>query len=158
MINAHDEIMGNLKFKPLYPEQRITTSDDDIGQLEAKLGQRLPSDYRRFLLKYGVTASDQSVFIPNIDSEVEVFYGINPDGNYDLGAHWHILSDRLGSVALPIATSPCGEICILLVGKDAGAIYWWNREGKFGPETATFVAKDFGSFLTCLTNRGGSVE
>ncbi len=157
MENKYDEVMSRIEFYYV-DEEPYLMNEESLLLLEQQLAYPLPTDYRQFLQKYGITAGGGDVCYTNADdpneveSSVEVFYGIKPGDSYDLLERKRGFGDRLPIRILPIASSPGGEFCLSLAGNDIGNVYWWDSHGgsRDSDENLEFVARDFDSFLTGL--------
>lgn len=146
MSNKYDQIMEKLKYRVIQEDRRTSPYTDNVSDFEKMIGYRLPSDYSEFLLKYGVTTTKNT--LPN-GGQVDVFYGLSPDSDYDLWTERHLLEESLPNNVLPIADSPGGNIILVLDGKGVGAIYWWALHSRF--DEIEFLAKDFDSFMRSLS-------
>ncbi len=150
-------------------------AEDRLAKLEAKLGARLPEDYRAFLLKYNGGRPDRQRFLftgENYNGEeqesiLEWFFAVH-DQPYDEDAEWEPSADEeflpyfaqpLESVleefrsestatdVVPIARDPCGNLITLgLRGDRAGMVYFFDDE----IEKPTLLANRFTEFLERL--------
>jgi SMI1-KNR4 cell-wall len=129
-------------------------SEADIGRLEQELGERLPEEYRRFLLAHngGHPSSD----VIDIDGapfgsvDVRHLFSIdNPSPSCDLVWNLRFFSKRMSDSLLAIGCDSSGHLfCLVLHGEQRGEIYYFDREQD--PPEPYFVAKDFDSFWSRL--------
>jgi len=141
-------------------------TEERLAQLEERLGQRLPEDYRAHMLAHnggrpaeegfaffneGLGAPDRSI--------LSAFFAIH-DGAYDdstpegclgqpLEDVWECCAEELEEPAtLPIGRDPCGNlICLRYSGEKAGRIFFYDHE----TETPSPLADSFSAFLASLT-------
>jgi len=131
-----------------------------IEQLESDIGFVLPSDYREFISKFGITAGRGDVRYGQFESpeeeeaSVEVFYGIKADDtyeSYDLQNIREGFEDVLPGHLLAIASSPGGQILLSLAGNDKAMVYWWAPDcGSPGLDDLIPIARDFDTFMRSL--------
>jgi cell wall assembly regulator SMI1 len=140
--------------KPLADEARV-------GAFEAKLGRRLPDDYREFLLHYNGGKPKPSSFQlalrtePNTDSLVHWFLSLHDGEHSNLERNIKIMTGRLPSDTLPIADDPFGNVVLLgLHGEIRGKVYFWDHEREPDDEpdwsNIDLVAESFDSFMSGL--------
>src|ERR1700735_618231 len=89
------KIMTGLFFRYIRPENdRYRTTETDLLSFEKKLGRRLPSDYRVFLLHYGITEFANHVTFPTPGAPggdadwLSTFSGCAPGDAYDVQQRW----------------------------------------------------------------------
>ena len=150
MGNRYDSMMTRLSARPVYKETFVNLDEAELLAVEATLGFRLPGDYREFLAKYGVCYSDEDHRIMTEDREtsVDLFYGVEPDDEYDITEIKDLYGERLESHMVPIASSSGGEICMSLGEQDYGSIYWWDPHDEAAP--ASLLAESFDAFVNSL--------
>jgi len=155
--NKYDSVMQRIRYR--YVPGQVPVTEDALREFEARIGYTLPADYRTFLLKYGMCAAAGGTRFRNtddpeqIESSVNVFYGLKPGDTYDLFENRRILGDRLPAHLLPFASGSGGDFCVSLQGEDAGRIYWWYPHGGTDDpyEDLELVAHDFDGFIESLT-------
>lgn len=135
------------------PGEKVTL--EEVAAFEEKIGHRLPSAYRDFLLAHNGGRPIPAVVdiddCPSGASEVQVFLGLT--GAFEsetLEWSWNAFRGRIPERLLPIADDPFGNLfCLSLEGMDAGQILFLDRyeESESRPY---FVAKDFNEFLSKL--------
>lgn len=133
------------------PGESITV--EEISAFEEKIGHRLPSAYRDFLLAYNggrpIPALVDIDDCPSGASEVQVFLGLTGEFESEtLEWSWNVFRGRIPERLLPIADDPFGNLfCLSLEGMDAGQILFLDRyeESESRPY---FVANNFTEFLT----------
>jgi SMI1-KNR4 cell-wall len=156
METPFDEAMARIHFRYVRPPNPVTL--DDIRNLEREIGYPLPPDYRDFLMKYGLAAGRGDTRFTNandpeeVETSVDVFYGLKRGDTYDLRGMRRRFSDRLPPHLLPIASGSGGEFCLSLGGEDAGRVYWWFQEtGKVqSAEDLEPIADSFAEFVNSL--------
>jgi cell wall assembly regulator SMI1 len=131
-------------------------TEGDLESFEKKLGCRLPTEYRDFLLVHNGGKPDPSDFqlgIEEADSLHHV-YGLNTKNHSDIKNSFNCFKGRIPRQLLPIADDPFGnQICIGISGKHRGRVYFWDHEKetvlrKF--KATTILAASFGEFLNSL--------
>ncbi|RYX85908.1 hypothetical protein EON83_03900 [bacterium] len=72
MPNKYQPILNKFEFKPPRPQDSEPfLTEDDLQRIEAKLGHRLPKDYREFLRNYpGITSNNAAIPI-NFEGHIE---------------------------------------------------------------------------------------
>ena len=144
------------------------TDEKSVGELERRLGIRLPVQYRNFLLKYNGSFLDS-------DSSIRVSYGSMDDNlpllclfalckerqTFTLEGHLdeYIEGSRIMQSFLPIGQDACDDmICLKIKGENTGRIYAWifeeeaepedvEAENEAGWENMYFLANDFDEFI-----------
>jgi len=150
-------------------------TEERLAKLEAKLGARLPGDYRAFLLKYNGGRPDRQRFLftgENYNGEeqesiLEWFFAVH-DQPYDEDEEWEpgpdddflpYFAQPLESVleefriesdetdVVPIARDPCGNLITLgLRGDRTDKVFFFDDE----IEMPTLLANKFTEFLDRL--------
>ena len=104
----------------------------EIPLIEKRLGFKLPSQYREFLLKNngGTPRPDTVPYEGEYFDYVALFYAIRNNAySNDLFRNIEEYKKYILSHYLPIAESPGGDVyCISLKSEDYGSIYYWDHE------------------------------
>ena len=154
MYNKYDALAQRLKLRFIGPP--IQVGEPELSAVEKVLALPLPSDYRMFVAKYGLTAGDDLAFPDyqhpeRLGGGVGVFYGVRPGKTYDLLDEREGMEDRIPQRLLAIADSPGGQICVSLCGADVGKIYWWGFEdSRPRDQPLSLIGDDFDSFVNRL--------
>ena len=121
------------QYGPLAPEQ--------LAAFEAELGQRLPEDYRAFLLAHnGGLPVGRDYWAPGRqepDAEILCVYGLHegPE-DYRLDVQRAFYAPKLMPGLLPIASDVGGnQFCLGYAGKPRGKVYCWDHETECLPVT-----------------------
>ncbi len=156
--NAFDAVMSRIRYRHMAPPESVT--DAELNLFEQQLGYSLPSSYRLFLMKYGLTTGTGDIRFTSlgspgeIETSVEVFYGFKAGDLYDLRGARERYSDELPSHLLPIASGSGGQFLLSLSGADNGTIYWWLPE--YGPvesmDNLEPIADSFERFINSLVS------
>jgi hypothetical protein len=155
MTPPFDAVMKRIRYRKL--PGREETTEPAVQLFERGLGYPLPTDYRSFLLHYGLTAGRGTKFTPPTKpgeaSSVGAFYGLTPNHNYDLEAQRETYSADLPAHYLPIASGSGGQFLLSLTGENAGAVFWWfPEEGEVtSEEDLEPIAESFTAFMNALT-------
>jgi hypothetical protein len=148
LTTRFDELTARLGFFSVGIQSKV--ADSVIGAFEDQLGHKLPEDYREFLQAYGMTAATGLNFPSG--GGVEVFFGLQEEGEYNLQSEWEGMRERIPPHLLPIADSPGGLICLSLVPSEKGAIYWWASEDcRSRDQELAYIASSFTDFLNSLS-------
>jgi cell wall assembly regulator SMI1 len=132
-----------------------------VSVLEAKLGRRLPDEYREFLLLYNGGRPVPSAFQfaankgSDTDSLVNWFLSLHDGEVSNLEKVARLMNGRIPSETLPIARDPFGNLILLgLHGDVRGKIYFWDheREPDDQPDWSNIdlIADDFDRFMRGL--------
>ena len=140
----------------------LPLQERDVAEFEGKIGQRLPADYRSFLMEYNggrCSLHDQDdVGFPLFETAYcDVlqgfrFFGLNypePARYYTLPVQYDEHVGRLPAGAVPIADF-CKVDLILIDYANNGSIVVWEREKeleKLPEENRLFVADSFSNFV-----------
>lgn len=159
MTNRYDAVMHRIGAIPVRGDSFRVLMEADVLGLEKQLGYALPDDYREFICKYGLSAWDGEVRFRNMDdpseieTSVDVFYGIAPGDTYDLVYKKKLFGERLPPQFLPIASSPGGHIVLALTAPDRGNVYWWSphRCSPDPRDDMELISRSFDSFVNSLT-------
>jgi hypothetical protein len=133
----------------------------DIARAEARLGIRLPADYRRWLTKTGGGATVETVVIPGSDDlgTFGRFLGIGGDPGFDLTEMQRIgFAEVVPVEYLVIAYGHGGSVCLRVADGDEGSVWWADYElslqiapgGGPTPEIMRRLADTFDDFLAGL--------
>jgi len=128
----------------------------DLERLENKLGQRLPDDYRDYLiLNNGGTIDPCAFFISKSEGESRVreFYGLHNGPEYlRLDTMFYLNEAELADWMLAIGDDPFGnKLCMSFLSHEFGSIYFWDHEaeGEEGCEYK-FLSSSFSGFTKVL--------
>lgn len=138
----------------------LPLQERDVAEFEGKIGQRLPADYRSFLMEYngGRCSFGAAVGFPLFETEyLDLLSGLEFFGlKYPESRQWQTLIrvdeehvGRLPAGAVPIGES-CQEDLILIDYANDGSIVVWEREKeleKSPEENRLFVADSFSAFV-----------
>jgi cell wall assembly regulator SMI1 len=103
----------------------------DVDLFEARIGRRLPDDYREFLLTYNGGRPDHHVIREKAtgDLGVNLFFGILGQEFFDIDAEQETMFDRIFKHHVSIAIDDCGNrFCLSLGPSDFGSVYFWDHE------------------------------
>jgi hypothetical protein len=156
METKFDQAMARIHYWHVRPPDPVT--EDDLRGLEREIGYPLPSDYRTFLMKYGLAAGRGDIRFMSqdnpdeVETSVDVFYGLKTGDTYDLRKVRQTFSDRLPPHILPVVSGSGGEFCLSLTGEDTGRVYWWFQEiGRVqSPDDLEPIADSFTDFVNSL--------
>lgn len=137
-----------------------------VAMLEAKLGTRLPDDYREFLLEHNGGRPKPAEFVfarrtgPYTDSLVDWFLALYDGEHSNLETVCGWLVNRVPDNLLPIAIDPFGNFVLLgLAGEHRGKVYFWDHENEpiRQPDWSNIdlIADSFDAFLRGLTPVSG---
>jgi len=132
-----------------------------IAAFEARLGHRLPDDYRAFLLQYngGRPAQRGFQFTRRPDTHVRAaihwFLSLHDGEASNLEQTAYTLRERIPPDTLAIANDPSGGYVLLgLHGESRGKVYFWDPEravaGRPDGSNIDLVADSLDSFLSRL--------
>jgi cell wall assembly regulator SMI1 len=108
--------------------------DNDIREVETKLGISLPSDYKEFLLAHNGGHPQPNAFTipgsqPGTWEVLEWFFGVHSGEYNNLLQKARVYRSRVPSELLPIATDPGGNLlCLSVSGPHIGKVYFWDHE------------------------------
>ncbi len=135
-------------------------SEKDIVELESIYKIQLPINYRNFLIKYNGGRPEPDCFNfkdGTSGSDINMFFGLCKDYNYNLTAQIEIFKDRIPYSLFSIAEDSGGNIiCIGIKGEYLGKIYFWDHELEADvgevPDFSniTLIADSFQEFLDGL--------
>ena len=129
----------------------------DINNLENRLGIKIPTRYKEFLLKHngGQILPNHFYYTDskdcNLTVSVDNLFGIDEkEPSFDLAHKYIVLSEYIPKGLLPIADDGVGNIiCMGIDRSNEGMIYMWWREEK---EFVDLIAKGFDEFVNGLTD------
>lgn len=112
-------------------------TEQQVAELESRLGVELPEDYRQYLLEFnGGVFEEPEILSPDKNCPrrgLEVMFGVESklDGTR-LGEPWQIalFDDNDPLIALPIGDTAFGDLIILATGpENRGVIYFKQASG-----------------------------
>jgi len=142
--------------------ERISVSgatNEEIVELEFRLGVQLPTDYQRFLREQnGGRPSPKAFEGPTGDgSIVHFFFTLNRQSpHYWIHEELDTYEQRVPPHLLPIASDDFGNLVLLDLGaKSVGAIHFWDHEnenldGDPWWDNIAFIAPSFTDFVNGL--------
>lgn len=110
--------------------------DGAIGELEARLGRKLPDDYRQFLAAHNARElTPHQIPISNVahSSTVSVreVCCFCPGQPCDINYTYRTYAHRLPKGFFPIASDPGGNLFIMSLNDASyGAIFFWDHENE----------------------------
>jgi hypothetical protein len=139
----------------------------DIDNLEKVIGYELPSDYKRFLLKYNGGNPKQGCCDIHGTGEAYIgeFIGVNCfywiDGPkserqkikelYDIEWNYSVYRGRIPNNFLPISSDEGdNQICLSLYGEDRGSIWYWDHNSEHYPPSYSNCYRVADSFQELL--------
>lgn len=122
-------------------KQYTPYSEAEIKQMESRLGQDLPPDYRMFLLEYGGGQPENTLFEQFDDAGIlirqiwiNVFLGNTGQAGTDLYQNAVTLRDRIHADFLPTAADGIGNyLCLCISDENKGKVYMWYQSGQKKP-------------------------
>lgn len=117
---------------------RKVLSEQDLLRMESALGASLPIPYRQFLLSHngGKPKPDRFIIHHKAGNEyghIDRFLCNMKGDILDLVTWIKRYKNRIPSDLIPIAVDPGGNlICLSIMGKDAGKVYFWDHENEAG--------------------------
>ena len=170
-----DDAMSRVGWYPLRTATRRNATDADLRRVEARLGGRLPDDYRAFVVRYGQGGVQQRAWFPIEEASpwgpwglLDQFLGFSTKGDGIEDAAFDLFAGQIPEKMLPIAYDPGGNLLLIAAeGSDrpAGSVWFWDHEhrpradddgtGWRGNERAAddnlyAVAASFTEFLSAL--------
>jgi hypothetical protein len=144
---------------PMFSRGFGPVSAATVNAAEKRLGVKLPADYKRFLrtINGGCPKPDSFLVPDRGPAMVGILYGVGPerspaDLEYEQGEA--TLWDLLPPGFVAIGHDPGGNTLLLgTLGKDAGRVFFWDRNGLWVREDGhnTFpVAASFTAFVDSL--------
>ncbi len=110
-------------------------SQEDILRLEARLGSKLPGDYREFLAAQNGGRPTPSMFAfveggKQTNGKVQFFFTLDQKGKpYTVQENIAAYQGRVPSGLIPIACDSFGNLLLLdLTARKHGALYFWDHE------------------------------
>jgi cell wall assembly regulator SMI1 len=153
-----------------FQDQGKSLSEKSLAAFEARLGARLPIDYREFLLSTNGGVPEVELTFTFVEdgkpsgTVVSRFFALAEESNLDTldgKIETFIDSHRMPQWFLPVARDAFGnQICISLAQEDFGTIHFWNHEKEpdHPPEMGPFantslIAESFTAFWNKLEIR-----
>ena len=149
-----DEIIEKLGgIVPLYPKKQTYPSEDYWEKVEKLVEGQIPSTYKLFATKYGVSTPNnllkivpfseeaeyqhpEDIDIPNYifeETSLSVFFGKGTD--YDIVKTLKVFKNRMPAKFLPIADDGMGNLIVLsLDSKNFGKVYFWDSNIEWDEE------------------------
>lgn len=150
-------------FLPLLAKAFPPASETSLEAIEARIGVKLPDEYRAFLLQSnGGSFARHIVVLPDGGGRTVLNYMLGTaGGSYDIMTDYDDLRsmDRIPVASLPIADDPGGNLFIVSLEQQTyGSIYFWDHEQEpsdGGSTIAEFpnmawLAPGFGAFIAAL--------
>lgn len=112
----------------------LPTNEQALGQLEERLGFRLPQDYRDFLLRYNGGGPDERNYCSQVTGDndpylITLFFPV--EGRVDLFSQWKTYKGRIPASLLPIGSDDLGNLfCLGVDGPARNRVYFWDHEGE----------------------------
>jgi hypothetical protein len=134
-------------------------TDQEIQQLERRVGALLPADYREFLRTTNGMARLRRYMFSFVERKlptsgaVQALFTLAPHPYYNLEQKLETFVRRYPPETMPIGTDPGGNLlCIVVTGPKRGEVWFWDHEQADGRgwEGMSFVARTFDSFLEAL--------
>lgn len=130
-------------------DKKPLDSDAEIVHFEEALGERLPSDYREFLLRCNGGYTGGALWHCERDVGVHHIAGFREESSFSISAHCDSLREFLPSDVIPIADDPFGNaICLGIRGEKKGRIYFWDHESA--EDDPELVSDSFAEFVSKL--------
>jgi hypothetical protein len=126
-----------------------------IGELEKKIGFKLPEDYASFLLKNnGGVVNDSVFFVSDLSEKIlfQVFFGLDVKSK-SLDIHFWIkeYEGEIPDKSIVIGKDPGGNFILLVNSGKSPGIYYWDYNQAFSKSSEDsntyFVAKSFTDFI-----------
>lgn len=131
--------------RPVVGDVFLALTDDEIGEIERVVGDKLPGSYRQFLSRYGASGFQRLVQFrparrlpPHISDwggdYLSALYGKEPEGRdmFDLLTRIHFYKDRMPDSMIPIGDNGLGnQICLGVSGEAFGKVFYWDRHNEF---------------------------
>lgn len=134
-------------------------SEQDLINLEAQLGVKLPNSYRDFLKKHngGYPQPDGFDFANGEDgSSVDKFLEISSSKNESVSEYYNNYKDRIPKDYFPIAKDPGGNLILIGVKNSNADIYFWDHENEAeggdvpGMDNMHLIASSLDDFINDL--------
>lgn len=135
-----------------------------VAALESELGDRLPEDYRRFLLRHNggrvrpggfwlAVRTSPATALP--DGEVETLSGLHGGKYSSLEQEFRSRRDRHPGDVIPIADDAFGNrFCLVIHGDRRGQVWFWDHEREpprpVDWSNMDLIAESFDAFMRGL--------
>ncbi len=119
-------------------EKCSPATESEIAEAEQQLGEKLPVDYRTFLLEFNAAIPEDNVFGKDLNVSVERFIPVGK-----IATHTENV-DGFPNEAVPIAEAPSGNF--VYFKKGSPKVYFWDHEIDCDKE----LASSFSEFLNAL--------
>ncbi len=105
-------------------------SIEDIQNFEAKVGAKLPEDYKEFLLQYnGGSPRQPNEVTSHSSASVRSFLGFNSESVRDLNKVTESYTGRIPKSTIPIAADESGNLIVMSLEEVRfGSVYFWDHE------------------------------
>ena len=145
-----------------------STDEAAVGELEERLGVRLPERYRQFLLKHNGSFVHLNASIPYMEGDIEdalplqCFFGLCREGgmySIERNVDEYVDGSRVMRSFLPIAVDQMDDlVCLKIKGDNVGSVYAWifeqeaepedvDAENEAGWENMYFISNDFDELI-----------
>ncbi|GAB3904151.1 hypothetical protein GCM10029964_097230 [Kibdelosporangium lantanae] len=151
MTADFDSLLAPLRPYPL--AGAVHPDDAALDQLEAELGGRLPSVYRRFLKQCGGTGLEGGAVFPSPvrQGRISTFYGLGGSSWWDLRTRaFDTYAGRIPDETVPIGESEDDLVLLGFDGTRRGHVFTWFHDLARTPDDVHQVAETFEGFLARL--------
>ncbi|MBK1645182.1 hypothetical protein CKO25_11100 [Thiocapsa imhoffii] len=145
----------------LEPKEKLTESK--IINAEEEINLKLPSDYKKFLLRTNGGYPEKGAFMIDFGHDriqighVNYFLSIYDGEHSNLVDYVKTYTERLPEGLLPVAYDDQGNLVVLKInGENKGKVYFWDHDQEgyddYDPEKPEmgFVADNFDKFISEL--------
>ncbi|BCM92052.1 hypothetical protein IAD21_03931 [Abditibacteriota bacterium] len=142
---------------PLEKQWPNPVSEMELDDVEERLGDSLPLDYREFLRQYGGFNVYKYFLVPQSERSISLHVGIsgffNAKSLLSATSCVNVEEDLLPHNSIAIGFGDKGYILLVLYGQQKGQIYFWNFSqtgSAIESENLHFVANTFDEFMELL--------
>lgn len=145
-------MLSKFGFYYINKNKQKALSEESINQLEEKIESRLPENYRKFLLEFGVIGFEKTLKVKILKKEfieefvsIELFFGFTEDEEYNITTlTFDTYSGRIPDETIPIGQDPNGNLFLLsFIGKNKGKVWFWDHEHlELSEEKIDIIIKD----------------